>query len=252
MARYNDLIIGLTTFNHEFLNISIPGLGRIGKNTTLIIYNDNPCRKITRRKIRRLGYRGKLYIINSGENVGQIRARIAILDLIKKSKISGDWFMFANDDDIILNTRVPDVDENNFAVMGNAVVVRSRILDVLRVMENPMDFTIDGVDITLIAPSVNMAGTFVRTSHIIGYGNCLAAMMDKVLDIVSDAPFHIPVDVIMWAGFVEYMRRTNPEMSPIYMNQTNYLMIKLNSTRYASTDQCTGMTNKFLSIFINI
>ena len=114
-----DLIVGLTTFNHEFLRLSVSGLGRIGKNTLLVIHNDNPCKNLTVRHIRRIGYRGHLHIINAEENRGMLAGRFAILQYIRAKKISAPWFMFANDDDIVLNVSVPYVNDNTYAVMGN-------------------------------------------------------------------------------------------------------------------------------------
>lgn len=248
----SNLVVGLTTFNHEFLNISISGLGRVAKNVTLVIFNDNPCRKLRHRDIRRMGFRGNAHIINTDENIGHMRARIAILRYIEKSKIHADWFMFANDDDIVSNTRVPCVSDDNFAVMGNAIVIKSRLLDVLRVMQNPTDFTVDGVDTVQVAPNVCMAGTFIRTKYLIEYAAFVDSVIDDVLDIITDVPFHIPTDLIMWNGFIEFMRKKYPNMRPIYMNQTNYIMIKINGTRHANADQCTGMVNKFLGFFENI
>ena len=124
MARTGkNLVIGLTTFNHEFLRISVAGLACAPKSIILVIYNDNPCRKLTRREIRRLGFRGRVHIINSDENLGAICARVAILDYMRENKISAPWIMFANDDDIVLDTFVPSVDANTYAVLGSAVSV---------------------------------------------------------------------------------------------------------------------------------
>ena len=164
-----DLIVGLTTFNHEFLRLSVSVLGRIGKNTLLVIHNDNPCKNLTVRHIRRIGYRGHLHIINAEENRGMLAGRFAILQYIRAKKISAPWFMFANDDDIVLNVSVPYVNDNTYAVMGNAVLLRSCLLDALRVMNNPNDYIIDGADNTLVAPYVGMSGTFVRTLYMLEY-----------------------------------------------------------------------------------
>ena len=249
MVRINkNIIIGLTTFNHEFLNISISGLAHIGKNIILVVYNDNPCRKLTHKMVRRLGFRGQLHIINTDENVGVIRARVAILEYIKKNKLVGNWFMFANDDDVVLNAVLPGIDDNIFAVMGNAVVIRNRILDVLRIMSNPNDYTIDSVDTQLRAPHIAISGTLVRTKHILEFGDFLSTIMPQIINTVSDTPFIIPADIMMWNMFVEYMRIYHPKLSPIYMNQTNYLMTKLNNTRYPTQAQCDGLVMRAVAL----
>ena len=245
MARSdNHLVVGLTTFNHEFLGLSVPGLARAGKNVTLVIHNDNPCHKLTHRAIRRMGFRGNTHIINSDENVGAIRARIAIMDYIKSNKISAPWIMFANDDDIVLDTVPPTPDNSIFAVLGNAVVVRSRLLDVLRVMANPKDFTIDGADTQLLAPRIALSGTFVRMDIMTEFCGFLSDTVSAVMDIVSDIPFVVPTDLIMWNMLVEYMRISHSDMSPIYMNQMNYLMTKLNNSRYPSVLQRDSIVSR--------
>lgn len=249
MARQKQkIVIGLTTFSHEFLRISVAGLARLSKNSILIIYNDNPCRPLKHRTIRKLGFRGQLHIINTDENVGHIRARIAILDYVNKNKIDAPWFVFANDDDIVLNIDVPQIENNIFAIMGNAVVIRQRVLDVLRVMDNPDDYTIDGVDTQLYAPHIALAGTFIRTKYAMEFGEFLSSVTDSIADITRDVPFVIPVDAIMWNMFVEYMRQSHPEMSPIYMNQTNYLMTKLNNSCYPTNNQRDGLVARATAI----
>lgn len=249
MARSdNHLVVGLTTFNHEFLGLSIPGLVRAGKNTTLIIYNDNPCRTLTHRDIRKFGFRGRVHIINTDENIGVIRARIAIMDYIRENKITAPWIMFANDDDIILNTCVPNIDKNTFAVMGNAVMIGGRLLDVLRVMASPTDYTIDGTDTKFFAPYISMAGTFIRMDIMSEFGGFLSTVLADITDIISDMPFNVPSDLIMWNMLVEYMRISHSDMSPIYMNQTNYLMTKLNNTRYPAASQRDGIVSRAVGV----
>lgn len=249
MARSKDnLIVGLTTFNHEFLKISVSGLGRVGKNVTLIIYNDNPCRKLTHRALRRMGFHGRVHVINGNENLGQFGARMSIIEYVQKNNLDSPWFMFANDDDIVLNTSVPNIDENNYAVMGNAVVIAKRVLDVLRVMDNPNDYTIDGADTHLIAPHIAMSGTFIRMAYLREFVEFMSKITSQISDIILELPFAVPVDLFMWHMFVEYMRVTHPQMSPIYMNQTNYLMTKLNNTRHPTPDQCNGIVGRTVSI----
>lgn len=249
MARQKqNLIIALTTFNHEFLRISVAGLARAKKNITLVIFNDNPCRTLRHRTVRKLGFRGQLHIINTDENIGTIRARIAILDYIAKNKINAKWLVFANDDDIVLNTSVPEINDNVFAIIGNAVVIRQRVLDVLRIMENPDDYTIDGVDTQLYSPHIAMAGTFIQTKYIIEFGEFLSSVMPELLETTGNIPFATPTDIIMWNMFVEYMRLTRPSLTPIYMNQQNYLMTKLNNTCYPTNNQRDGIVSRAVAL----
>ena len=249
MLRKNfEIIIGLTTFNHEFLKLSISGLVGAHKNVLLVIYNDNPCKKLSKKYVRRLGYRGNLIIINTDENSGTLRARIALIEHIKKNKLISNWFMFANDDDVVLNTTVPSVSDNTFAIMGNSVVVASGLINVMRIMDNSQDFTIDGVDNMLIAPHIGMSGTLVRMDTMIQYADFMTEIIDKIHEITDNTPFAPPIDLIMWNILVEYMRKTHPNMSPIYMNQNNYLMTKLNGTRRATDVQAQSMIERVMSV----
>lgn len=249
MVRQNkNLVIGLTTLNHEFLQISVATLSHLSKSITLIIYNDNPCRKLTHRQIRRLGFRGRVHIINTDENVGVLRARVAILDYVRENKIDALWFMFVNDDDVVLNSALPNVADTNFAVMGNAVAIGGRLLDVLRVMICPGDFTVDGVDTQLFAPHISMSGTFIRMAPLLDFSKFLSSAMPDIMGLVSDVPFKIPTDLLMWHMFVEFMRISNPTASPIYMNQTNYLMTKLNNTRYPTNIQRDSILSRAVAL----
>ena len=249
MARPNkSIVIGLTTFSHEFLRISVAGLARMSKNVILVIYNDNPCKQLKYRDIRKLGFRGHLHIINTEENIGTIRARVAILDYVRNNKITAPWFMFANDDDIVLNTDALNIENNIFAIMGNSVVIRSRVLDILRIMNNPDDYTIDGIDTQLYAPHIAMSGTFLCMKYILEFGEFLSDVMPGVLEITTNVPFVLPNDVIMWNMFVEYMRASHPDMSPIYMNQTNYLMTKLNNSCYPTNIQRDGIVARAVAL----
>ena len=137
------VIVGLTTYYNENLMISMSGMAQLGKHVTIIIHNDNPETKITRRKIRNMGYKGKLYIINSEHNVGLRNARLNIIDFIQQHNIHADWFVFSDDDDILLNVDVPSVGKNHFALIQNMAVIRTRLIDVLRVIKDKNNFFID-------------------------------------------------------------------------------------------------------------
>ncbi|MBQ2017732.1 MAG: hypothetical protein II208_04385, partial [Alphaproteobacteria bacterium] len=109
------VIVGLTTYYNENLMISLSGLSRLGKRAILIIHNDNPETKVTKRDVRRMGFGGDVHIINSAHNVGLLRSRLAIIDFISEHKISAEWFVFVNDDDVLLNLDLPKVEKKHFA-----------------------------------------------------------------------------------------------------------------------------------------
>ncbi len=248
MRHKYDLIVCLTTFHHEFLKLSVSGLRGINKKTLLIIHNDNPCKKLTKKHVRKLGYHGKLIIINNPDNLGLLQTRIAAIEHIKTHKISSKWIMFANDDDIILNTKVIDIADSTFAIMGNSVVISSNLLDILRLMENAQDYTIDNADNFLKAPNIGMAGTFIKFDIMLDYAEFLKHITEKLQETISNTHFVPPIDLIMWHILVEYMRVNYPAMSPIYMNQTNYLMTKLNGTLHATDSQIQAMLERVMSI----
>ena len=131
------VIVGLSVFDSEYLKLSVTGLGRVRKNFRLIIHNNNPEQKITTRQIRRLGYRGKLSIINSGANVGQMGAQMMILNHIKLKKFVAPWIMMINQTDIPTQIIVPNVAPDKFAIIQNRIVIKSGLGNVLTAIRDP-------------------------------------------------------------------------------------------------------------------
>lgn len=242
-----DVIIGLTTFNHEMLKISIPALGKLGKKFALIIFNDNPTAKLKRRTIRKLGYRGWLRIINTDENVGTILARAKILDYAQKCNLQASWVMFANDDDAVLSIGVPTVADSNFAVLQNSVFVRARVLDLLRILDNPAIYTIDDDVMQLIKPHIGFKGTFIRYNIACEFGKIINDNAEKLVQILEKLNVMVPVNMLMWSGLNTFVRNAHPEMSPIYMDETNYMTITTVAPRNNAAKFDT-LVNKFDAI----
>lgn len=217
------IIVGMTTLYNEYLGISIPGLARLGKKFTLIIYNDNPDTKVKKSYIRRLGYRGKLYIVNGGHNLGQLRARLAIVDFVRKKKLKADWFVFVDDDDILTNVVIPNVSENNFAIIQNMAVIRTRLIDVLRVARDATNYTIDNENIYLVRPHVGLAGTLVRYSAILRMADIMNNALQSISDVDESLTFRPPVDMMMWSALNIIARHDNERATPIYMDTINYI-----------------------------
>ena len=217
------IIVGMTTLYNEYLGISIPGLARMGKKFTLIIYNDNPDTKVKKSYIRKLGYRGKLYIANGGHNIGQLRARLAIVDFVRKKKLNADWFIFVDDDDILANIVIPNVSKNNFAIIQNMAVVRTRLIDVLRVARNATNYTIDNENIYLVRPHVGLAGTLVRYSAVIRMADVMNNALQSISDVDESLTFRPPVDMMMWSALNIIARHDNERATPIYMDTINYI-----------------------------
>ena len=222
-ASKSRVIVGLTTFHNENLMISLSGLARLSKRAILIIHNDNPETKVTKRDVRRTGFDGDVYIINSDHNVGLLRARLAILDYVKQHKINAEWFVFVNDDDILLNLDIPKVGDNHFAIIQNMAVVRTRLIDVLRVIKNPDNFTIDDENIYLVRPHIGMIGTLVRTEFIFKLADILQSATMAISDIDESLGFRPPVDMMMWSALNIIARNNSDNTSPIYMDTVNYV-----------------------------
>lgn len=233
------IIVGMTTLYNEYLGISIPGLARLGKKFTLIIYNDNPDTKVKKSYIRRLGYRGKLYIANGGHNIGQLRARLAIVDFVRKKKLNADWFIFVDDDDILANIVIPNVSKNNFAIIQNMAVVRTRLIDVLRVARNATNYTIDNENIYLVRPHVGLAGTLVRYSAILRMADVMNNALQSISDVDESLTFRPPVDMMMWSALNIIARHDNERATPIYMDTINYIATDVDTcpTKYGMNIQ---------------
>lgn len=229
--RKSRVIVGLTTYYNENLIISMSGMARLGKNITLIIHNDNPDVKLTCRQIRRMGFRGHLYIINSDYNKGLLGSRLEIIKYAKEHKIYADWFLFADDDDIVLNLNIPQIESNHFAIIQNMAVVRTRLVDVLRVINNPDNFTIDNENIYLVRPHIGLAGTLVRTENIWQLGETLGRIRQEISDIDESLGFRPPVDMMMWSALNIIARHYDEKTTPIYMDELNYLAIDIDTAQ---------------------
>ena len=106
-TRNIDLVVGLTTFNNDMLRLSVPALSRLNGRFYLVVYNDNPTTTVSRRDIRRLGYRGRLRVINGTENIGVLRARMAIINAVDIYDIRAQYGQYENI--IIGDTKVFDI-----------------------------------------------------------------------------------------------------------------------------------------------
>ena len=232
--KHTHFIVAITTFYDEYLGISVPGLGRINRKFTLVIYNDNPDVKVKKKQIRKLGYRGKLYIINGTHNLGQMRARLAILGFVRKQKLTADWIIFVDDDDILTNLSIPCVSQNNFAIIQNMAVIRSRLIDVLRIARNSDKCAIDNENIYMVRPHVGLAGTLVRYSVMMRMADTLNAALQSISDIDESLSFRPPVDMMMWSALNIVARHDNDCATPIYMDTINYVATDIDTatTKY--------------------
>lgn len=224
------VIVGLTTFHNEYLDISVPGLARLGREFVLIIYNDNADTKVSDKHIRQLGYRGKLFVINGARNLGQFQARIKILEFAKNKNLNADWFVFVDDDDILTRMDIPNVSSDKFAVIQNAVVMRTRLIDVMRVMRDAGNFSIDNENVYLSRPNIGMSGTLVRFGVALQFAKVMGAIQQPISDIEESLNFCMPTDLIMWSALNIIAQYNNDPVTPIYMDSVNYIKIDIDSS----------------------
>lgn len=228
------VIVGLTTYYNQNLMISLSGLSRMGRRSILIIHNDNPGVKITARQIRRMGYKGKLHIINSRHNIGLLNSRLAIIEYVKQHRINAPWFVFSDDDDILLNIDIPRIGGNHFAIIQDMIVLRARLIDVLRAIQNPSSIVIDGQDNIFVRPHLGMAGTLVRTPQLFKLYDVFKAAQKQISDITEGLGFRAPIDMMMWSALNIIARDSDSGASPIYMGTVNYIATGIDnvSTKY--------------------
>lgn len=228
MRRKIPFVVGMTTFNTEMLKVSVSALGKLHQKFHLIIYNDNPMDIISRRQIRKLGYCGDLTIINTNENVGEFRARLEIINIAKD--IKPEWIVFCDDDDLLLDLELPNVSDETFAIIQNAVTLQHRVSDLLRVMENPSNFIVDEENVTLMRPNIGMRGTPVRAKVLFGLVKVLSDLIEELQKVTDKVDFYPPIDAIMWGLTNTYARSTNPNSTPIYMDKINYIKNNLDTS----------------------
>ncbi len=229
LVKKSRFVIGMTTYHSEFLRISVGALARLGRDFMLVIFNDNPDVKIHITDIRKLGFHGKVHIINTDYNVGQLRARLEIIKHVKSQKHHPDWFMFIDDDDIVLNLTVPQVAAQNFAVIQNMAVIQNRLVNVLRVMDSADNWCQDPENTPVVQPYLGLRGTFVRFDALAQMADVLQDSISKITDIDVSLNFRPPVDLIMWNALNMVAKNNNPDVTPIYMDCVNCVTIDIDN-----------------------
>ncbi len=245
LSRKNNIVVGITTFHNEMLRISVPALGRMARKFLLIIYNDNPLTTVTKRQIRMLGYRGDLQIINSDENIGTMRARMAIVAAALKVKPTPEWIIFNDDDDMLINLDdVPNVSDDTWAVMQNSLILRNRVAGLMRAMGNPEDCHADGTDVMLDKPHIGFTGTMMRMSVMCDMARVVDYALPQIAAMGESLSFRPPVDTIMWNFANMCAKQQNPNAMPIYMDRVNHIITDLDSAQtkygYARTPRRGG------------
>ena len=215
----NHLVIGLTTYNTALLRVSVAALGRIPKKFLLIIHNDNPAEHVDVRDIRQMGYHGRVVVMNASENIGLMRARLAIVTAARDAK----WILFANDDDVVTNADIPQARAENFAIIQNSITVATRLSDFATAITAPDKLIPDGKNIILNRPNIGMAGTLIRFDVMCRVADVLNAAADKISAIDDSLDYAPPTDQMMWAAIRGIGAQTAPDATPIYMDSVNYI-----------------------------
>jgi hypothetical protein len=231
LRKKNYIIVGLSVCHSEFLRISIPVLAQLPQNIFLVVYNDNPAAPVEKSKIREFGHHGPLHIVNADQNRGSLWAWLGILAEISKRRIRSDWMIFADDGGLVINADIPAVQDNNFAVMQNTAFIKNRILDALRVADNPTGCAIDNSNATVQRPHLGIVGTLLRTEIMTRLGDLIRPIVPNILAIDSISGAGVPMDVVLWFYLQIYARRLNPNAKPIYMDKINYISAPLDTTR---------------------
>lgn len=233
-GRKENLVVGLVTFDCDTLRIAVGGLGRLRSRFTLIIYNGNPAVRLRRTDVRKMGYRGRVYIVNDAGGVDVFGGISAIVTLARTVVRNARWLVCIRDTDILLDVAVPHVSRDTFAVIQNMVVIRHRIADVLRVIHCPTDYIIDDENTTLSRPHMGFFGSLVRIDTITGLCNVMGTISDKIRVLDEDLEYWPPYDAILWTMLNTYARSVNPDAVPIYMDRAGHISIMVDTanTKY--------------------
>lgn len=224
LRKKNLVVVGLATFNTEMLKISVSAMAGIKSKFVLIIHNDNPAVKLTKRDIRKLGYSGPVHIINSATNVGLRTARMRLADAAATHGHGAQWIIYVDDDDILLNVDIPPVGSEIFAIIQNSVSIRGPVSDLIKAAANPQNTVPDGENIILQRPHPGMRGTAVRISYMTAVAKLMDGETDALLrEIDESLEFRPPVDTMMWNALNAFARKFQPQSKPIFMDAVNYI-----------------------------
>lgn len=224
-----NFALALTTFNLDLLRISLSAISKLKQNFTLIIFNDNPEKTLTNDFIHKSGYKGKAIIINSDENVGLLKARHTIISKLEKLKTKPEWTIFVDDDDLLINSDLPNVSDKNFAIIQNRLIIKHRLSDLFKAINTPYSIIDDGENVIIDKPHIGFAGTPIKTDILIGMGNVLNTILDEIQKINDALNYLAPIDIMMWSFVNIYAKHFNKSATPIYMDKVNYISVELDS-----------------------
>ncbi|MDR2413172.1 MAG: hypothetical protein LBD50_03095 [Rickettsiales bacterium] len=132
------LTLCVLTYYPENLLISLSRLrGYRDYPFKLLIHNDNPAQRISWNYINGILCRPDvpIFIHNNEKNIGCLNSRLNSIRLMKESPaLQSKWFIFIDDDDVLLEPRL--IDGHAPVLNHNALVVR-RLREVLSLIRDP-------------------------------------------------------------------------------------------------------------------
>ena len=218
-----NLIVVITVFDADALRISVPQLRNLGRSFTLVVYNDNPNQCLERRTIRRLGWGGALHIVNASNNSGEFESRVNAIKSLRNLNISGNWVLFLDADDILLDANIPNVAENIFAIVQNTINLSDNITDIFKVNS----LWVNGAEYGTNGPHFEITGTIIRRNILDEFADFITDIMPKLHRDLRHTRYRVPVAELLWLALKIYVRIRHANMLPIYMNRTNYVAIKM-------------------------
>ncbi len=224
-TKKKHLLIAITTFDHDALRVSVPMLGCIKQKFSVLIYNDNPDIQLEKKHIRKLGWRGPLTIINGDKNLGELGARLEIIKIC--SEQSFDWITFMDDDDMIISVDVPNVDDNVFAILQDAHIINTSHVEVLKIMSTHAVPT----DTDKTGPNFDIRGTWIRPKYLKEFIMFFEPLSQQFNQIAKGIKTRFPTGAVLWHGINIAVKANHPDVHPMYMNQTNYISIRLGNAK---------------------
>lgn len=247
--RNPQIVVAIKTNDLDALRISVPPLRRFARKFSLIIFNANSENKLTRRMVRKVFPRGAVHIINSEQSVGELESILKITEFVQHKNISCDWIMFLDDNDVLIDFWTPNVGNNVFAVVQNATTISESVTDIFKISPN----WARGAPIGKTEPRFAINGTMIRGNIMFEFMEFMRDMIPQTLRIINKTRYYVPISTMLWAGINAFMRIRHPNMSPIYMNRTNCVIVNLghSTTIYGQTIPNTAAAHKMVTSVIN-
>lgn len=216
----------ITVLDLDALRISLPRLRKFRGRLSLVVYNRNPNQKLSHRLVQRFGWHGRTYIINSEKTLNELESTLAAVEYIQSKKIPCDWIIFNGDTDVIIDVGVPNVNDTTFAIVQDATTIYESVTDVFKISTD----WVNGAPIGKTGPHFDINGTMIRANILFEFSKFVQDMLPDIYNLLSQTKYSVPISAMLWAGLNAFVRARHPEMSPIYMNRTNYVAVQIGRT----------------------